>query len=314
MTPSAKPTSEGPPAALSARETLPSLERVYAQARQENFPVAARVLPPRYRRHLLALYAFARMVDDIGDDGPTGPAPGSGSATPRNSASQRLRRLDEVSRNLDKVFSSTPPAEEIYRDLAATVRECGLPREPFERLVEANRHDQVVHRCPTFDDLLRYCTLSADPVGRLVLGVFGVDTAHRRVLSDRVCSALQVLEHCQDVAQDARAGRIYLPTEDMERFGVTEPDLLAPRANTAVRALVGFQTQRALRLLDEGAPLVDSLSGSARLAVAGYVAGGRATAHALAAAGFDVLTATPRPTRARTLLEFGRLLAAGGAR
>ncbi|NIJ12355.1 squalene synthase HpnC [Saccharomonospora amisosensis] len=311
MTPSAKPTSEGL-TALAAQDTLPSLERVYAQARHENFPVASRVLPSRHRRHLLALYAFARMVDDIGDDGPTGSAPDS--ETPPTPASQRLRRLDEVSQNLDGVFSSTPPAEPVYRDLAMTVRECGLSREPFERLVEANRRDQVVHRCRTFDDLLRYCTLSAEPVGRLVLGVFGVDTAHRRVLSDRICSALQVLEHCQDVAEDARAGRIYLPTEDMERFGVTEHDLLARRADTPVRALVGFQTQRAVRLLDEGAPLVDSLSGSARLAVAGYVAGGRATAHALASAGFDVLTATPRPTRARTLLEFGRLLAAGGAR
>lgn len=262
----------------------------------------------------MALYAFARMVDDIGDDGPAGsPMP----LAPGTPPQERLRRLDEVSANLDRVFSSSTtasPTEPIYHDLAVTVRECGLAREPFDRLVEANRRDQVVRRYRTFDDLLEYCTFSADPVGRLVLGVFGADTARHRVLSDRVCSALQVLEHCQDVAEDARVGRIYLPTEDLERFGVAEEELLAREASTAVRALVGFQVQRAVRLLDEGSPLLDCLPRTARLAVAGYLAGGRATAHALAAAGFEVLAATPRPTRARTLLELARLLAVGGAR
>jgi squalene synthase HpnC len=269
-----------------------------ARARQENFPVAIRVLPSRYRRHLMALYAFARMVDDLGDA----------------AHGDRVALLDGVGRDLDRLFGGGDPQHPLYRDLAATVRGCGLPREPFDRLVEANRVDQAVHRYRTFDDLLGYCALSADPIGRLVLAVFGVTDERRGLLSDRVCSALQVLEHCQDVAEDARAGRIYLPTADLERFGVRAADLLAPHASTEVRALLGYAVQRAVRLLDEGEPLLGTLRGTARIAVAGYVAGGRATAAALAACGFDVLARTPRPTRARTAVEMAHLLLAGGAR
>lgn len=277
------------------------LHRLRAKARHENFPVALRLLPPRHRRHLLALYAYARMVDDIGDAGdePQG---------------DRLRLLDLVSRDVERLYRGVFPAEAVYRELATTIHACGLPREPFERLVEANRQDQVVRRYRTFEDLLGYCRLSADPVGRLVLGVFGVATPERVELSDKVCSALQVLEHCQDVVEDARAGRIYLPTEDLERFDVAEDDLLAPRATRALRALVGFEVQRAVALLDAGTPLIATLSGTARLAVAGYVAGGRATAVALAEAGFDVVATTPRPRRVRTMAELAGLLAPGGAR
>lgn len=246
----------------------------------------------------MALYGFARTVDDIGD----------------TASGDRLALLNAVSAELDRVFGSQTPDDPLYTRLAATVRECGLPREPFDRLVEANRQDQVVRRYETFADLLEYCTLSADPVGRLVLGIFGVSDKRAEALSDRICSALQVLEHCQDVAEDVRAGRIYLPARDLDRFGVTEQDLLADRAGTPVRALVAFEVQRAVSLLDEGAPLVGILTGTARVAVAGYVAGGRATAQALAAAGFDVLASTPRPTRGRTALEAVRLLASGGAR
>lgn len=277
---------------------VPPLQRVLAKARGENFPVAMRLLPATHRRHLLALYSFARTVDDIGDE-----APGD-----------RIRLLDTVSADLDRLYAGAAPSGPLYRELAATIADCGLPREPFERLIDANRQDQAVHRYRTFDDLLAYCSLSADPVGRLVLGVFGADTPERRVLSDRICSALQVLEHCQDVVEDARTGRIYLPLDDLDRFGVGEDDLLAPRASRAVRALVGYEVQRAVHLLDEGTPLVGTLSGVARAAVAGYVAGGRATAVALADARFDVLATTPRPSRRRTLAEWAALFASGGAR
>lgn len=266
-----------------------------AKARRENFPVALRLLPARYRGHLLALYSYARMVDDIGD-------------SPDLPPEEKLRQLDAVSREVDRWYRGGSG------QLAATIRACDLPREPFERLIEANRQDQTVRRYRTFEDLLGYCRLSANPVGHLVLGVFGARTPERITLSDNVCSALQVLEHCQDVAEDARGGRIYLPADDLARFGVAEDDLLAPRASRAVRALVAFETQRAVSLLDAGTPLVRTLSGPARLAIAGYVAGGRATAVALAGAGFDVLSGTPRPARSRTLAEMAALLAQGGAR
>ncbi|PXY30061.1 squalene synthase HpnC [Prauserella sp. PE36] len=286
------------PAERSTLQEPAALRRVLAKARDENFPVALRLLPAAQRGHLLALYAFARMVDDLGDE----------------AEGDRLRLLDAVSHDLDRIYAGSPPPEPLYQRLSTTIYACGLPREPFERLVEANRRDQTVRRYATFGDLLGYCALSADPVGRLVLGVFGVATEERLPLSDRVCSALQVLEHCQDVAEDARAGRIYLPAEDLDRFGVAEGDLLSGRASREVRALVGYTAQRAVALLDEGEPLVGTLSGTARLAVAGYVAGGRATAVALAGAGFDVLATTPRPSKGRTIAEWVRLLVTGGAR
>ncbi|PRX45912.1 squalene synthase HpnC [Prauserella shujinwangii] len=274
---------------------------IRAKARHENFPVALRLLPREYRRHLMALYAFARMVDDVGDEGEAEPG-------------ERIRLLDRIERDLDRIYTGVFPADPLYADLAQTIRARALPREPFARLIEANRQDQTVRRYRTFADLVGYCTLSADPVGRLVLHVFDAATPRRLELSDQVCTALQILEHCQDVAEDAEAGRIYLPQEDLERFGVAEEDLRAPTANRAVRALVGFEVQRAVALLDTGAELVGTLRGVARFAVAGYVAGGRATAVALAGSGFDVLAGPPRPARARTAAELAALLVSGGAR
>lgn len=265
------------------------------RAKSENFTVAAVLLPPRIRRRLLSLYAFARLVDDIGDE-----APGN-----------RIALLNKVSRELDVVFAGGAVSHELYRQLRRTIRQSGIPRTPFDCLLEANRLDQHVQRYGTFDALLAYCELSANPVGHLVLHVFGAATSEYMALADRICTALQLLEHSQDVAEDLDRGRIYLPAEDLARFGVRESDLRAPCATRRVRALLAFQTQRASQLLDAGAPLVGRLHGPARLAVAGYVAGGRATAAALAAANFDVLAAHCRPRRHRTLVEWVRAVAGG---
>ncbi|WP_277832250.1 squalene synthase HpnC [Speluncibacter jeojiensis] len=262
----------------------PGDEGLRIKARNENFPVASVLLPRAHRRHLTALYGFARTVDDIGDE-----APGN-----------RMALLDQAAHQLDRIYSGRLTPESPYRELSATIRECDLPRGPFDRLIQANRQDQVVTRYATYANLRSYCALSADPVGELVLGIFGAATPARIALSDRVCTALQLLEHAQDVGEDATAGRIYLPTEDLMRFRVDEADLLAPAATRGVRALVGFEVQRAVRLLDEGTALVASLQGFAKVAVAGYVAGGLATAEALAAAEFDVLGRDPRPGRRRT--------------
>ena len=204
-----------------------------------------------------------------------------------------------------------PPRISVVRALAPAVVACGIPAQPFYDLIAANRQDQVVSRYPTFGDLEDYCRLSANPVGRIVLHVFGAATPEREALSDRVCTALQLAEHWQDVAEDLRAGRIYLPQEDMERFGCTEDDLAAPRATPKVRALMAFEERRARGLLDSGAPIVGTLRGAARLAVAGYVAGGRAALAAIAASGHDVLRATPRPGKARVAAEMVRAYATG---
>jgi phytoene/squalene synthetase len=206
---------------------LPSREAVMAQSGHENFPVALWLLGPRTRRHLLAIYGFARLVDDIGDevDG------------------DRLALLDQIEREL------VAPEHPVMVALAATVRECALPREPFLRLIEANRRDQVITRYETFDQLLDYCRLSAAPVGELVLRVFRSATRERIELSDKICAGLQVIEHLQDVDEDRARGRSYIGDFDAKGH--------------------------ARELLEQGAPLVRMLRGRARLAVAGFLAGGR---------------------------------------
>ncbi len=208
-------------------ERLPSRDAVMVQAREENFPVALWLLGPRWRRHLQAIYGFARLVDDVGDE----------------VAGDRLALLDQIERELDV------PVHPVMRALAATVGECGIPREPFLRLIEANRRDQFVTRYDSFEDLLGYCQLSAAPVGELVLHVFGTATPVRIALSDKLCAGLQVIEHLQDVDEDAARGRVYIGDFD---------------------AVAGAHA-----LLLEGAPLVGLLRGRARLAVAGFLAGGR---------------------------------------
>ena len=312
-----------------------------AQAPAENFPVALRFLPARYRRHLAAVYGFARSADDMGDEA---------------AAPERLGLLDELEADLDRLYRMVSwagasgdggsggegpgggegsggggtggggtgaggmgeagadrggPRLSVVRALAPAVVECAIPAQPFRDLIEANRQDQVVSRYRTFGDLLDYCRLSANPVGRIVLHVFGAATPEREALSDQVCTALQLAEHWQDVAEDLRAGRIYLPQEDMDRFGCAERDLAAPRAAPQVRALIAFEEQRARCLLDAGAPLIGTLRGAARAAVAGYVAGGRAALAAIAASGHDVLRATPRPGKARVAAELVKAYATG---
>src|SRR5947207_2353996 len=185
------------------------------------------------------------------------------------------------------------------------------PGPPLRDLIQANRQDQLVTRYQTFDDLAGYCELSANPVGRIVLHVFGAYSPRRAALSDRVCTALQLAEHWQDVAEDLRAGRIYLPLDDLGRFSCTERDLAAPTAGPGVRALMAFQVARASALLSAGSPLIATLRGTARLAVAGYVAGGRAALAAIEAAGYDVLAAAPRPGKRRLLAELARGYARG---
>ena len=278
-----------------------------AKASAENFPVALRFLPRRYRGHLAAVYGFARSVDDMGDE-----------AAPQ----ERAALLDELEADVRRLYrmmsrgpgggragggpgdggsSGGPPRISAVRALAPAVVTCAIPAQPFHDLIAANRQDQVVSRYPTFGDLEDYCRLSANPVGRIVLHVFGAATPEREALSDRVCTALQLAEHWQDVAEDLRNGRIYLPGEDLERFGVTEADLARPAAGPAVVTLMTFEVNRAAELLGEGAPLVGTLHGAARLAIAGYLAGGRAALRAIRQAGYDVLRTTPKPGKAATL-------------
>jgi squalene synthase HpnC len=213
----------------------------------------------------------------------------------------RLANLEAFDADLATIWTGGNPSSPVLARLATTVRAAELPAEPFRRLVEANRQDQRVTSYRTFDELLRYCTLSADPVGRIVLGVFGATTDQRVVWSDKICTALQLVEHWQDVAEDRKAGRVYLPAEDMTRYGVTPADLDQRSTPGAVRELVAFETDRAAALFGDGRPLIKDLRGWARLAVAGFLAGGLATVDALRRADHDVLARTPRPRKTGVL-------------
>ena len=283
---------------------------VLAKATRENFPVAPRFLPREWRADLMALYGFARLVDDIGDGDL---APGGRDATylglepdwGSEPGADRLLMLDAFEAELHRVFDRSGPAPRhpLLRSLVPTVRRRGLTPEPFLALVEANRQDQKVRRYTGFGELLHYCELSANPVGRLVLAVTDTASPERIRQSDDVCTALQIIEHLQDVAEDLRRDRVYLPAEDMIRFGVTEEDLAAPRAGEPLRALLAFEAERARLLLMAGDPLVAGVHGRLKLLLAGFTGGGRAALRAMARAGYDVLPGPPRATTRGLLRE-----------
>ncbi|MFI1348187.1 squalene synthase HpnC [Streptomyces lydicus] len=284
---------------------------VLDQAAHENFPVAPFFLPRAWRADLMAAYGFARLVDDIGDGDL---APGGGDAVllglDRAQYDDRPALLDALEADLRRVFSDRAPGPKhpLMRRLGPTVRRCELTPEPFLGLIEANRQDQRISRYATYDDLAAYCELSANPVGRLVLGITGTSSPERIRRSDAVCTALQIVEHIQDVAEDLGRDRVYLPAEDLKRFGVTEADLAAPSGGASVRALIAFEAERARELLNEGTPLVGSVHGRLKLLLAGFVAGGRAALQAVAAAEHDVLPGPPKPTKLSLLREVAATL------
>ncbi|MGW6268742.1 MULTISPECIES: squalene synthase HpnC [unclassified Streptomyces] len=285
---------------------------VLAKAADENFPVAPFFLPRAWRDDLMAVYGYARLVDDIGDgDLAPGGADARHLGVDPEAADDRAALLDAFEADLHRVFDSTP-RHPLMRALQPTVRRCGLTPEPFLGLIAANRQDQLVTRYETYDDLLAYCELSANPVGRLVLGITGTATPERIRRSDAVCTGLQIVEHLQDVAEDLGQNRIYLPAEDMKRFHVQERDLAAPTAGASVRALVAYEAERARCLLNEGTPLVGSVHGRLKVLLAGFVAGGRAAVSAIVAAGYDVLPGPPKPTTPRLLREVGAVLRGEG--
>jgi squalene synthase HpnC len=278
-----------PPAAVAEPLGAPAARAVMARRHTENFPVASRLLGRRARRDLLALYGYARLVDELGDtlDG------------------DRPAALDWLERELELAFAGCASHPLLVR-LQPTLRERRPPRAPFLRLIEANRMDQRVERYATWEQLRGYCSLSADPVGELVLGVFGKATPERVALSDSICTALQLLEHCQDVAEDHARGRVYLPLEDLERCGCSEAELAAARAGEPLRAVIRFEVARARALFAQGAPLLGLLRGRERLAIAAVLAGGGAALDAIERAGYDTLAGPPAVGAPRRL----RLLAA----
>lgn len=276
-------------------DPLLAAERLRGRASGENFPVALRFLPKALREDLLAVYATARLIDEVGD-----------SAT-----GDRCTTLDELEADLRASFEGHAE-HAILVALTPTIRRRSLTREPFLRLIDANRFDQSHPNLVTWDDLLRYCTLSANPVGELVLQIFASATPERIALSNDVCSALQVIEHCQDVREDALVGRRYMPRVDREALGCMAEELVRVPASAALRRVVSQQVDRARDLLASGTPLVASLRGAARVAVSGFVAGGLAACDALESVRFDPNSSAVRPRRRDIARCAGRLYLATG--
>jgi phytoene synthase len=263
---------------------LPPTDDVVAQSGAENFPVASRLLPAAVRDDLLRIYGFARLADDIGDE----------------ADGDRLALLDWLEQEL-RLAPTGGATHPLLRAVGLTIRAHDLPLEPFERLIDANRQDQLVRRYETFDELVAYCRLSANPVGELVLRVVGAATPERLRWSDDVCTGLQVVEHLQDIGEDARRDRVYVPAEDLRRFGCGDDAVRSPSADPPLRAVVLFEADRAEQLLAAGRPLARSLRGRIGLGVGAFAAGGLAVVDAIRAAGGDTLGVRCRPRRSRVL-------------
>ncbi len=301
---------------------IPDAHSMMARAGGENFPVAARALSRRDRHHLLAVYGFARLADELGDE----------------LSGDRLAALDWLEHELDRAYAGNARHPLLIR-LQRTLVECALPRAPLVRLIDANRLDQRVSRYQTWEQLQAYCALSANPVGELVLTVLGCATPERIARSEQICTALQLIEHLQDVAEDAQRGRVYLPAEDLARYDCSHEQVIqlasrggqdldlfgvlggapTPHPNPAspaerLREVVHFETTRARKLLTAGVPLVRSVRGRPKLAVAAFLAGGRAALEQIERADYDVLGGVQRASRARRVRACARVLAAQSRR
>ena len=256
---------------------------VAARARTENFPVASLLFPRPLRPHLRAVYGFARLVDILGDE----------------AEGDRLELLDELDRELGSCYDGDP-SWPVMQQLQPTIRAFDLPPEPFLRLIDANRMDQRISEYGTWQDLKRYCVHSADPVGRLVLGLLGLAGDEKLVAaSDDVCTGLQLVNFLQDVPRDLALGRVYLPLEDRRRFDVTVLD----RPNEPLTRLLRFEADRARGLLAAGGRLRERIGGRTGRAVGLFARGGLAAIAALEDAGWNVFTQRPRPSRLRLARE-----------
>lgn len=263
------------------------------RARGENFPVASVLLGRVARERLLAVYGFARLTDETGD----------------TSSGDRLASLDWVEEELEHAAAGTA-THPVFVRLQPVLPEldCGL--DPFRDLIEANRIDQRVHAYESFEGLRGYCMRSAAPVGRIVLSIFGATSAERVALSDDVCVGLQVVEHLQDVGEDARHGRVYLPQDELRAARCDPSWLTEASARPALRRVVLGEADRARALLSRGRPLAVTLSLRPRVAVAGFIGGGEAALDAIDRADGDVLARACRPTRRGLLWRTVRNLAA----
>ncbi len=288
---------------MSAHGTAAQADEI-ARAHDENFPVAFLLARRDVRADMRAIYAYCRVTDDIGD---------AGEATP----TERLAALDAWETGLAAAVDGRGE-DPVLVAVGDVIRRRRLPMEPFTRLVEANRMDQRTARWESHEDLLRYCAYSATPVGRMVLGVLGIDDPVRLALSDATCEGLQLANLWQDIRRDLdERDRVYLPREDMALFGVSVDDLRAPSATPALRDLIRMEVGRARARLVEGAPLRSMVPWRARLDIAMFTAGGTWVCDSIARHGYDTIATRPAPgalgRAGMAAGVIGRLLRGGGA-
>lgn len=261
--------------------------RILAERHYENFTVASRLVPATVRQDLANIYAFARWADDLADE----------SSCPE----EAIAGLADWRSRLGRVETGTPD-HPVFVALAQTVRRHSLPIEPFHHLLDAFEQDQSKTRYESRAELMAYCRLSANPVGRLVLGLAGCREPSAIGQSDSICTGLQLVNFWQDIVRDRRAGRIYVPREDMARHGVLESDFDRPEASQSVRYLVQDLVTWARGCFDAGSDLLLTVPKSFRPAVGLFIGGGRAVADAIRRQGFDTLRSRPvvsRVTKAR---------------
>ncbi|WP_342826150.1 squalene synthase HpnC [Candidatus Lucifugimonas marina] len=264
-----------------------------AKTHYENFSVGSRLLPKHLRKHFYSIYAFSRGVDDLGDE----------------AVGNRLALLDLWEQQLESCYPSNSsqsiPTHPYFVALAETIREFDIPVEPFKRLIEANRRDQSITRHETYQDVLEYCTYSANPVGRLVLFLSGVRDQKLHDLADKTCTGLQLANFWQDVGVDIEIGRIYIPQEDLDRFGVTEEQITQRRHDDNFEQLMRFEVERARELFVEGYALADHLDKSLRSDFALFLRGGLEILREIERSNFTVLNARPRISKLGKAKIFG---------
>lgn len=260
----------------------------HTRHQEENFPVASWILPRRLHAPVLAIYRFARSADDIADEGELSP-------------DARLAALDGYRLQLERIaqgqLTTAPqPADDLlWQNLALAIRQHRLPMAPFHDLLRAFSQDVIKTRYQTQAELLDYCRYSANPVGRLMLCLFDADSEQHRIWSDAICSALQLINHWQDVALDMAKTqpRLYLPQQELARYGVTEAQIQTGQLDANWQALMRSQLAQACELMHQGAPLGRALPGRLGLELRMICAGGLRIAQKIAAADYDVFRRRP---------------------
>jgi squalene synthase HpnC len=282
-----------PASAPSLPEAQTYCERL-AKTHYENFSVATWFLPAKLRQHFYNVYSYCRISDDLGDE--------------VGNPQQSLELLDQWEAELNACYAGSP-RHPVFVALAETVKQCNIPKHEFSDLLIAFRQDQTVTRFESLDDVLAYCRYSANPVGHLVLYLCGYGDAKRQQLSDYTCTALQLANFWQDVVVDYGKGRIYLPLEDLRRFGVTGEDIDQRRATPQFLEMMKFEVERAREWFARGLPLVKMVNRELAIDLDLFSRGGLEILNAIERQGFDVLRQRPVISKTRKLLLVARAAA-----